>query len=167
MAISKQSIKIDEMMSKISAAKRSPSPPTTVIEMKTEDTPPIDNTQAIIAKIFKRPLVTVILYSMHFRMAMYLSHAIIVKCKNEQKYRIYENKKITKSNVQNCCSVSIRWGSNSPIIADKGILIPPTRRSETAILLNKILEGLCSSLFFVIVIITDRFKRNAVGERTE
>ena len=167
MTISKQSIKIDEMMSMISEVKSSPSPPTTVIEMKTGDTPPKADPQAIIANIFKRPLVTVILYSMHFRMAMYLSHAIIVKCKNEQKYRIYENQNITKSNVQNCRSVSIRWGSNSPIIADRGILIPPTRRSETAILLNKILEGLCCSLLFVIVIITNRFKRNAVGERTE
>ena len=59
MAISKKTIKIDEMMSKISAAKRSPSPPTTVIEMKAEDTSPIADTQAIIANIFKRPLVTI------------------------------------------------------------------------------------------------------------
>lgn len=49
-------------------------------------------------------------------------------------------------------------------MADNGIPMPPVRRSATAILEIRTLEGLCrSSFFFFTAKIVNVFKRNAMG----
>ena len=70
----------ERMMKKISKAKLKMSFSLIIRVIKCGgDTVTIANIQATIAIFFVKLLVTITLWSIHFRMAMYLSHAIIVR----------------------------------------------------------------------------------------
>ena len=122
------------------------------------------NSQTAIASLVRRFSVTLFLYFIQLLSAMFLSHAMAVKCYNDDMDSEKINGLFTKKSIGQMYSYGTWLNINTSKVAESGIVIAPVRRSVTAMLHNKIFESFSSSLLFFNATITKELKRTVTGE---
>ena len=119
--------------------------------------------QTVPVSFMTRLLVTVIAYSIAFRIATYLPQAIAVKWYSAHHEIQYIQYTLTRSKPQKCSNETCR-ASNKSILPENGIVTTPTRRSATARLDNRMYEFFWNRLSRFTIRTTRAFKKMVMGE---
>ena len=121
--------------------------------------------QAILASILTRPLVTITLKFAHFSIATYLSQAITVRWYTDEQLPIYNIVSFTKAIPQKTLTFKTLARTNTSEVMVNGIETAPSRTSAKAMLVNRMFEVFfCSVLLFFNAKITKMFRRMVTGQ---